>query len=146
MYTYFTQQDDWSRQNIKLVNDVEKAINGEYSAIVCYAKIAEMAPTDKIRDQILEIRNDEVKHFHTFGQIYVNLTGTQPQPKLLAECPDTYKKGLEFGIEDEQETVDFYLNIMDETNDPAIKAAFRRAATDEQNHAVWFLYYLLKAK
>jgi len=146
MYTFYNQQDDYNRQTNKLVSDIEKAINGEYSAIVCYAKIAEMAPTDKIRDQILEIRNDEIKHFHTFGQIYVNLTGMQPQPKITEECPNTFVKGVEFALQDEQKTVDFYMEIMDETSDPSIKEAFRRAAADEQHHAVWFLYYFTKAK
>ena len=146
MYTFYNQQDDYNRQTNKLVSDIEKAIDGEYSAIVCYAKIAEMAPTDKIRDQILEIRNDEIKHFHTFGQIYVNLTGMQPQPKITEECPNTFVKGVEFALQDEQKTVDFYMEIMDETSDPSIKEAFRRAAADEQHHAVWFLYYFTKAK
>ena len=146
MYTFYNQQDDYNRQTNKLVSDIEKAINGEYSAIVCYAKIAEMAPTDKIRDQILEIRNDEIKHFHTFGQIYVNLTGMQPQPKIIEECPDTFVKGVEFALQDEQKTVDFYMDIMDETSDLAIKEAFRRAAAAEQHHAVWFLYYFSKVK
>jgi len=146
MYTFYNQQDDYNRQTNKLVSDIEKAINGEYSAIVCYAKIAEMAPTDKIRDQILEIRNDEIKHFHTFGQIYVNLTGMQPQPKITEECPNTFVKGVEFALQDEQKTVDFYMEIMDETSDPSIKEAFRRAAADEQHHAVWFLYYLIRSK
>ena len=146
MYTFYNQQDDYNRQTNKLVSDIEKAIDGEYSAIVCYAKIAEMAPTDKIRDQILEIRNDEIKHFHTFGQIYVNLTGMQPQPKIIEECPDTFVKGVEFALQDEQKTVDFYMDIMDETSDPSIKEAFRRAAADEQHHAVWFLYFLTRAR
>ncbi|MBK5441663.1 hypothetical protein JFU13_01025 [Peribacillus sp. TH24] len=40
----------------------------------------------------------------------------------------------------------FYLGIADEVTNPSIKEAFRRAAADEQNHAVWFLYYLVNAK
>ncbi|KYD11778.1 hypothetical protein B4119_4180 [Parageobacillus caldoxylosilyticus] len=55
-------------------------------------------------------------------------------------------EGLEYALKDEQETVDFYLDISDETNDPYIKEVFRRAAADEQNHAVWFLYYFIKNK
>lgn len=34
------------------------------------------------------------------------------------------------------------LDIADETNNQFIKEVFRRSAADEQNHAVWFLYYL----
>lgn len=86
-----------------------------------------------------------MKHFQQFVHIYVSLTGQQPQPKITKNCPDTYLDGLEFALQDEQRTVDFYLEISDDTTDPFIKETFRRIAADEQNHAVWFLYYFFKA-
>jgi rubrerythrin len=134
------------RQNEKLASDIEKAINGEYSAINCYAKLANLASKENERKQILEIRQDEINNFQQFTQIYTSLTGRQPQPTIIEECPDLYRNGLEFALQDEQQTVDFYLNIADETNNPYIKEVFRRAAADEQNHAVWFLYYFSKAR
>ncbi|AIE58854.1 MULTISPECIES: ferritin-like domain-containing protein [Bacillaceae] len=135
-----------NRQNDKLVKDIEKAINGEYSAIQCYEKLANLAPSSKERNQILEIRQDEIRHFQQFTQIYVSLTGRQPKYKLIEECPNTYKEGLEFAFLDEQETVDFYLDISEQTSDPYIKGVFHRASADEQNHAVWFLYYLSRKR
>lgn len=81
------------RQNEKVVSDIEKAINGEYSAINCYVKLANLASKENVRNQILEIRQDEIKHFQQFGQIYVSLTGRQPQPKIIEECPDMYLRG-----------------------------------------------------
>jgi rubrerythrin len=144
MYPFMNNYNDYYRQTDKLVSDIERAINGEYSAIQCYANIARMAPTEQVRNQILEIRKDEQKHFQQFVQIYTSLTGRQPQPKIVEECPNNYREGLEFALLDEQKTVDFYLDIADETNNQFIKEVFRRAAADEQNHAVWFLYYLFK--
>jgi hypothetical protein len=38
------------------------------------------------------------------------------------------------------------MDIEDESTNPVIKESFRRAAADEQNQAVWFLYYFVKAK
>ncbi|MET3695917.1 rubrerythrin [Bacillus oleivorans] len=135
-YLYYYRPTD------RLVSDVERAINGEYSAIQCYKNIAEMADTKEAKNQIKEIRKDERKHFQQFSQIYLTLTGRQPQPKVSEKCPNTYREALEFAMKDEQETVDFYLDIADQTNNQQIKDIFRRAAADEQNHAVWFLYYL----
>ncbi|MFJ7744439.1 ferritin-like domain-containing protein [Peribacillus sp. NPDC097295] len=129
-----------------MVRKLEKAINGEYSAIQCYEKLARMAPNETERKQILEIRKDEIKHFQVFSQLYINLTGNQLQPKVTEECPNSYKAGLEFAIQDEQETVDFYLETADGAAERSIRKAFRRAAADEQNHAVWFLYYFVKNK
>jgi rubrerythrin len=146
MHSYLNHYNLVYRQNEKLVSDIEKAINGEYSAINCYAKLANLASKENVRKQILEIRQDEIKHFQQFGQIYVNLTGKQPQPKVIEECPDVYLNGLEFALQDEQRTVDFYLEIADEATNQYIKEVFRRAAADEQNHAVWFLYYFSKSR
>ncbi|QED47886.1 ferritin-like domain-containing protein [Cytobacillus dafuensis] len=145
MYPFYDYPNSY-RQTEKIIANLTKAINGEYSAIQCYQKLANMAPTQKEKEQILEIKQDESKHLHTFSQLYVNLTGSQPIPQLMEQCPNNYKKGLEFALIDEQQTVDFYLDVSDETADPRIKAAFKRAALDEQNHAVWFLYFLTKQK
>ncbi|WHY01112.1 ferritin-like domain-containing protein [Neobacillus sp. DY30] len=144
MYPFKNNYNVNYRQTDNLVSDIERAINGEYSAIQCYANIARMAPTEQVRNQILEIRKDEQKHLQQFVQIYMSLTGRQPQPKIVEGCPNNYREGLEFALLDEQKTVDFYLDIADETNNQFIKEMFRRAAADEQNHAVWFLYYLFK--
>ncbi|PFE05712.1 rubrerythrin family protein [Bacillus cereus] len=146
MYSYSNNYNFIYRQNEKLIVDIEKAINGEYSAINCYAKLANLASQNTERNQILEIRQDEIKHFQQFVQIYISLTGRQPQPKIIEEGPNFYEEGLEFALQDEQRTVDFYLKIADDTTNQFIKEAFRRAADDEQNHAVWFLYYFFKTK
>jgi rubrerythrin len=146
MYPYTNYYDAMYRQPNKLISDVEKAVNGEYSAIHCYAKLAAMAKNEEERKRILEIRQDELKHFQHFQQVYMNLTGKQPHPKIVEECPNHYLAGLEFAIKDEQKTVDFYHEIADDATDQSIKEVFRRAAADEQNHAVWFLYYFTKHK
>lgn len=129
--------------DVSLINDIQKAINGEYGAIECYGKLARMAKTQVEKDQILEIRQDEIRHFEEFSRIYRELTGRQPVAESIEKCPDQYKEGVEFAFRDEQETVDFYLDIADKSQNPVIKETFRRAAADEQNHAVWFLYFLL---
>lgn len=146
MFYYADYSGELMRQQNKLVSDLEKAINGEYSAINCYAKLSEMAPTDKIRERIREIRKDEKRHLQVFSQLYTSLTGSQPNPKITEECPSKFVRGAEFALEDEQKTVDFYLTAADETSNLYVRDAFRRAAADEQNHAVWFLYFLMKSK
>jgi len=142
MYVYH-----WlNRQNETLIKEMEKAMNGEYGAIICYTKLANLAPNEEERKRILEIRSDEMIHFQQIAQLYVNVTGKQPQPKMIEACPETYVKGLEEAFHDEQVTVDFYMKIADETTNPYVKEVFKRAAVDEQNHAVWFLYYLMKKR
>ena len=70
----------------------------------------------------------------------------KPTPQIIGFCPTKYLAGLEASIIDEQETVDDYLDIALNTENRMIKKAFRDAAADEQNHAVWFLYFYTKNK
>ncbi|WP_445487478.1 ferritin-like domain-containing protein [Niallia sp. 03133] len=130
------------RNHIDISLDLVKAINGEYSAIACYEQLEKLAPSQKEKKVIHEIRNDEMKHFHTFSNIYTQLTGKQHRPIITEPCPSIYKAGLDFAFRDEQKTVDFYLDIADKTDNQYIRKSFKRAALDEQNHAVWFLYFL----
>ncbi|WP_339149434.1 MULTISPECIES: hypothetical protein [unclassified Sutcliffiella] len=49
-------------------------------------------------------------------------------------------------MKDEQETVGFYLDISDSTQNPYIRRVCKRAAADVQNHAVWFLFFYTESK
>ncbi|WP_226035212.1 ferritin family protein [Aquibacillus saliphilus] len=128
--------------DISLVNNIQKAINAEYSAITCYEHLAKVAPTNDVKEKVLEIQKDEKRHFKEFSNIYRNLTGQQPTYTIIENCPKKYRAGIEFAFKDEQEAVDFYLDIADQTKDSFIKDRFRRAAADEQNHAVWFMFFI----
>lgn len=139
-HTYYPYT--YSTFDTNLSTDLEKAINGEYSAIVCYEQLAQLAPTAAIREQIIEIRNDEIRHYQQFQRIYTYLTGQQFTPKLTEQCPNTYMEGIDYAFHDEQHTVDFYLEVARKTQHSFIKESFSQAAADEQQHAVWFLYFI----
>ena len=128
--------------NMEVLNNILKAINGEYTAIACYELLADQAPNAEIKNRILEIRNDEIRHYETFWHLYISLTGKQATPQITKQCPADYKSGILASFIDEQETVDFYHDIARSTNNPVIKDAFTQASADEQNHAVWFLYFM----
>lgn len=124
------------------MNDITRAINGQYTAIACYEQLIRQAPSEAEKQQIMEIREDEIRHYQTFCRLYSELTGRNPAPQITAPCPSQYIAGLHAAFKDEQETVDFYHGIADRAAAPYIRDPFRRAAFDEQNHAVWFLYFL----
>jgi rubrerythrin len=144
---YFNPQrpsDNRPAAYTRLINDIQKAINAEYSAVACYEKLARNAPTQQEKDRILEIQKDEKRHLKEFSSIYTALTGSMPSYQISERCPDNYNEGIEFAFKDEQEAVDSYLDIADKAQDSVIKDRFRRAASDEQNHAVWFLFFIQK--
>lgn len=128
--------------DINLINHIVKSINGEYNAVICYEQLAKITPNEEARKQILEIRNDEIRHYQMFSKLYTSMTGKQHTPQLLSPCADNYLQGVKASFKDEQKAVDTYLDISDRAHDPYMKQIFSRAAKDEQNHAVWFLYFL----
>lgn len=126
-----------------LIQDIEQAVNGEYHAIHYYSKLAQLATSDEDKEMIQEIRNDEKKHYRTFYNLYVTLTGAQPRI-TKGPTPPSFEEGLIFAIKDELETVDFYLSIYDKARDPSIRKKFKRAALDEQQHASSFQFMWTK--
>ncbi|WP_312093838.1 ferritin family protein [Niallia sp.] len=144
-----TDQYNFHRPNMPLDNrqnevlfQISKAIDGEYAAIACYQKLKNLAPTKKEKAIITEIRKDEIRHYNTFSKLYTQISGKKHTPTIKEKCPEDYRKGIDFAFNDEQETVDLYLDIAYHTDNAEIKELFLRAAHDEQNHAVWFLYFM----
>lgn len=125
-----------------LTDQLTKAINGEFTAIHCYEKLADLAPSADVKKRILAIREDELCHFEAFSALYHALTGSAPSPKMNETCPRTFKQGVLSAFRDEQETSEFYRQVAESTHLPYVKRVFNRAAADEQRHAVWFLSFL----
>ncbi len=127
-----------------LQHNLMKALQGEYNAIVEYEHLAGQAPNESIRNRILEIRNDEKRHYQMFAYLLKHWFGQDFHPQPV-KTTTSYKEGVLNAIIDEQETVDFYHDLAEQINDPHAKMMIMRAAADEQNHAVWFLlFYTLK--
>lgn len=141
MYPYINPQNDQYLQQNKLISEIEKAIDIEYSSVQYYEALAKLAPNEAISSHILEIRDDKSKYLQQFAQIYSRLAGRKHQPNTGKSFPNNFSEGLEAALKEEQHSVKFYLRISDETNNQYIKEVFRRAAVDKQQHAFWFLYY-----
>ncbi|MEY8738395.1 ferritin family protein [Bacillales bacterium AN1005] len=127
-----------------VILDITEAINVEFSAISCYQFLGRIASSFKEKTIFEEIIKDEKRHLKLFQSIFVNLTGSQYRPIKTKEFPKTYKEALDFAFHDEQETVDFYLELAHKFEGNFFKTDILRVAHDEQNHAAWFLYLLTK--
>ena len=128
-----------------IIGDLTKAMNGEYTAIHFYEQLAKLAPTPEMQKRILEIRQDEIRHYHGFATIYTSLTGHPPSPQIIEALPTDFKSGVLAAFKDEQEAVDFYHRVARQCHIPYISEQFRSNAADEQNHAVWFLFFMTHA-
>ncbi|WP_257985551.1 ferritin-like domain-containing protein [Bacillus sp. V5-8f] len=120
-YRYYSRQP-----NYDFISNIAKAIDGEFSAIQCYNKLVKMVPTEKEKSVITEIIKDENNHLDNFTQIYYSLTGRQPDISKSHECPTRLKDILEYSFEDEQESVDSYMDIAYSTDDQNIEGFYPR--------------------
>ena len=138
---YFNQEDfeqRLQRQQRQLLKDISKAINDEFQAIQYYTRLAELAPNKQVRQAILGIRQDEIKHFHWFAKGYLDLSGKYPPITLGAALPSSFKRGVRDSLKDEQETVPFYRTLASQITDQQLNERFLKAAEDEHRHAQIF--------
>ncbi|XZF76287.1 ferritin-like domain-containing protein [Bacillus sp. AL-1R] len=149
MYSYQNSNyyfDYYRQMDTELERDIEKAINLKYNAINCYAELVSQAPNDATKKVINEIREDDVRHYQAFQQIYRILTGRTYTGSITQVCAKTFKQGIEGSFIGEQYDSRFYLKIADSTTNQTIKNVFYRAAIEDGIHANWFLYYMIKNK
>ena len=85
------QSSELLSTNSDVLDDILKAINGEYTAISCYELLANQVPNTEVKNRILEIRNDEIRHYEAFWHLYFSLTGKQASPQITKECPADYR-------------------------------------------------------
>lgn len=128
--------------NNRLILDLNKAINGEYNAIRYYEQLAKLAPNEEVKNRILEIQKDEIRHYQGFVYTYTYLTAQQPTLQINETLPQNFKSSILTAFKDEQEAVEFYHRVAREYNIPYISNQFSSNASDEQNHAVWFLFFI----
>ncbi|MDG5789676.1 ferritin-like domain-containing protein [Evansella sp. AB-P1] len=132
-----------SGENRELLSHLITVINEEYTSIYLYKQMEKNAPTIKQKEVIKEIRQDEIRHFNQFSELYYSIKGEKYEPELLRKCPSNYLESLRDAFIDEQSATDFYLALSDQSFHPQINQMFQRASADEQNHAIWLLYFQL---
>ena len=135
-------QTTTTTQGNSIINDLMKAINGEYNAICMYEHLAKLAPNQEVCERILEIRQDEIRHYLSFSQLFTCLTGQTPTPQLSEEVPENFVDGIYSAFFDEQQSTEFYHEIARNSYIPMVSQTFLTNAADEQTHAVWFLFYI----
>jgi len=128
--------------NNRLILDLNKAINGEYNAIRYYEQLAKLAPNEEVKNRILEIQKDEIRHYQGFVYTYTYLTAQQPTLQINETLPQNFKSGILTAFKDEQEAVEFYHRVAREYNIPYISNQFSSNDSGEPNHTVWFLFFI----
>lgn len=122
---------------------IEEALAGEKEDEMFYKYLMSMAP-GKDKEIIDGIRQDEMKHFRLFKQLYRQLTGHRPPtaPEKQFKQPSSYCQGIRNAIMGELKAVTNYRQILFALKDPVHYNILTEIITDELRHATLynFLY------
>jgi len=130
----------------EFVENLQKAINGEASAIQFYGELLQLNEKDEMAyDNIKHAYDDENKHFKAFTALYVKLTGKQPQINPKPTKFNTMTDAYRFAFFDELEAADLYKEMYLLTPYMNIRDIFFMAKSDEMEHALRFNFLYNRA-
>lgn len=125
---------------------IQEALTGETEDRMFYQYLIENAPSAEDKEIIEEIRDDEIRHFGLFRQIYYELTGqtlTPPQ-NVIFEKPSSYCDGVQRALIGEQNAVRKYRRILYALQDRVQINILTGIITDEIRHGILYNYLYSK--
>ena len=134
-------------QNLQNALDlIQQALAGENEDRMFYSWLIENAPSDKDKEIIIGIRENEIGHFELFNQIYNEVSGMIPQqaPGEQFSPPENYCVGLENAILDEQNAVQRYREILYAMQNRVHINMMTEIITDEIRHGILYNYLYAK--
>jgi len=128
----------------KALKLIRQAVAGETKDRMFYDYLISVAPNQKEKDIIASIRDDEIKHYKMFREIYKEITGQYPQPlgEEKFEKPASYLAGIEEALFGELNAVEMYRQIYFGLYNRQHRDMLFEIITDELKHAAKynFLY------
>ena len=125
---------------------VRQAAEGEAEDRAFYEYLSSVAPSEEDRDIIAGIKNDEMKHFKLFRQLYFDITGEKLPPAQVVpfEQPATYCEGLKKALMGEQNAVVRYRKVLFAMRNRRHINIVTEIITDELRHLGLYNYLFSK--
>lgn len=141
---YYPWANYWISQ--ECLNLMRRAVAGETADRMFYDYLISVAPTPKEKEIIAGIRDDELKHFGMFRQIYRAFTGQYPTPLGSEdfERPDSYCDGVQRALFGELNAVELYRQIYFCLPTQRYRDMLFEIITDEIEHAAKYNYLYAK--
>lgn len=127
---------------------IEQAVEGETEDRLFYQYLISQAPAEQDKETIGGIRDDEMKHYLMFRQMYSELTGNSlpPAPEAPFEKPSSYCEGVKKALLGEQKAVTKYRRILYAMKDRRHINMLTEIITDELRHLGLYNYLYAKNK
>lgn len=125
---------------------IAEAVTDEFEDRKFYNYLISIAPAQEDKDIITGIRNDEMKHFDLFRNIYSVLTDKMPPQPIQNEfkMPASYCAGLKQAMLGELAAVERYRKILFAMQERIQINMLTEIITDELRHGSFYNYLLLK--
>lgn len=131
------------------INLIKKSVGDEKEDEMFYGILIEQAPTDKEKDIIKSIRDDERKHNQILRELYYEFTGQiLPQDTLSNNSKNNmdYKSNLEKALFGELDAVAKYRKILGTMPSGNSYTLLMSIMTDELRHASKYNFLIQNAK
>jgi rubrerythrin len=128
---------------------IRKSVGDEKEDEMFYDILIKQAPTEKEKEIIKSIRNDERKHNQILRKLYYEFTGqVLPSDTLISESNNTmdYKANLEKALFGELDAVSKYRKIMGTMPSGDSYTLLMSIMTDELRHASKYNFLINNAK
>ena len=128
------------------LKSIQEAITGEAEDRMFYQYLIENAPSEEDKEIIMGIRDDEIRHFSLFRQVYYQLTGQMlpPPQDVTFEKPVSYCEGVKRALKGEQNAVRKYRRILYALQDRVQINILTGIITDEIRHGILYSYLYSK--
>lgn len=127
---------------------IENALKGETEDKLFYQYLISATKDEEAKKIISGIRDDEMKHYQLFRQLYYELTGSVPSaPQDTAfDRPASFCAGLRKALMGEQNAVTYYRRILYAMKDRRHINMMTEIVTDELRHLGLYNYLYAKNK
>mgnify|MGYP005828736121 CR=1 FL=1 len=119
----------------QVVEAILTGIKGEATAIDFYSRLANLAPNQNQKMNILHVLEDEKIHWRQLTDLYINFTGKQPVYQIKQIPFHSFREGLQKAYKAELKNYEDYRNSYVLTQNSPVRDVFLRACNDETEHA-----------
>ena len=130
-FMYYTS-DDSEHQGMEAIFE---GMIREASVIDLYARLSQMAPNEQHYNNILEMMEHKRSQLNQFTNLYMSLTGMQPQYEVEQISFNNYQDGLQRAYQEETEGFDQYQRGFQQNQDPFVQQVFSAAHFEKQDCA-----------
>lgn len=128
---------------------IRQSVRNEREDELFYNRLLEQAPTEKYKEIITSIRNDERKHNKILRDLYYNFTGQVIQPDMSIpniNNTSTYQENLEKALFGELDAVVKYRRILGTMPSGNSYTLLMSIMTDELRHASKYNFLIHNAE